>query len=166
MNWRVAVISATILWCAIAGSHADRDEVYVREPEVFMVPVVVEHPEDESIETKIRKHFPRSHKTMIAIAKAESGMNPKAVGYNCYYSNGVATTTPIKGGSMACKVADRHLAWSRDCGILQMNTTAKSCPKETIDEHLTRAAELSRKQDLTAWVAYWNGSYKKHLASN
>lgn len=166
MNWRVGVLSIGILWCAVVGSYADKDNVYVREPQVFLAPVIVEHPKDESIETKIRKHFPRSHKTVIAIAKAESNMKIDAVGYNCYYSGGKATTTPIKGGSKACKVEDRHLAWSRDCGILQINTTAKVCPKETIDEHLARGAELSRIQGLDAWVTHWNGDYQKHLASN
>lgn len=167
MNWRVGVLSLGILWCAVVGSYADRDEVYVRESQpvaVYMTATVVDHPQDESIETKIRKYFPRHGTTMIAIAHAESGMNMNAVGYNCYYSGGKATTTPIKGGSKACKVEDRHLAWSRDCGILQMNTTAKSCPKETVDEHLKRAADLSRKQGLQAWVAYNLKMHEKHLA--
>ena len=152
------------LWLVGEGNHYE--DVYVREPEPVMKPVVVDHPEYESIETKIRKHFPRSHKEIIAIAKAESRMNPNAIGYNCYYYQGKATTTPIKGGSKACEVEDRHLAWSYDCGLLQLHNGKKKCPKETIDEHLERAANLSRKQGLDAWVTYWNGAHKKHLAQN
>lgn len=128
---------------------------------------------EPSIEDLIRKYFPRSHKTIVAIAKAESGMTMDAVGYNCYYYRGVATTTKIVGGSRACDVPDRHLAWSRDCGILQINTTAKVCPKETVDEHLKRAADLSRVQGLGAWVTYNTGAHEqymvaleKHLAKN
>lgn len=151
------------LWLMSEGNHYD--DTYVREPDPVMKPVVVEVKKVESIEDKIMHYFPRNGKTMIAVAKAESHMNPNAVGYNCYYYQGKATTTPIKGGSKACKVEDRHLAWSRDCGILQLNTKAKSCPKETIDEHLQRAADLSRQQGLDAWVAYQNGAHEKHLAN-
>lgn len=154
LGWRVWVIIGTILAIWVLSHYGNMDNTYVAEPNVFMNPVVVDHPEDESVETKIRKYFPRSHKTMIAVAYAESGMNMNAVGYNCYYN----------GASKACKPEDRHKAWSRDCGILQINTTAKSCPKETVDEHLKRAADLSRVQGLNAWVTYWNGDYKKYLA--
>lgn len=168
LNWRIWVLVATILFCFIASHYGNKDNTYVaeREVSVYMTATVVDHPEDESIETKIRKYFPRSHKTIIAIAKAESQMNPKAVGYNCFYYQGKATTTPIKGGSKSCKVEDRKLAWSRDCGLLQLNTTAKSCPKETVDQHLQRAAELSRVQGLQAWVTFNTGAHEKHLAQN
>lgn len=162
-------VFATMILCLWLVSEVNYyDDTYVLEngQQVFLAPVIVDHPEDESVETKIRKHFPRSHVTMIAIAKAESHMNPNAVGYNCFYSGGKATTTPVKGGSKACKIEDRHLAWSMDCGLLQLNTTAKHCPKETIDEHLDRAAKLSRIQGLDAWVTYWNGAHEKHLAQN
>lgn len=168
LNWRIWVLVATIVFCLLLSHYGNKDNTYIaeREVSVFMTAKVVDHPEDESIETKIRKYFPKSHKTIIAIAKAESHMNPNAVGYNCYYYQGKATTTPIKGGSRSCNVEDRHLAWSKDCGLLQINTKSKTCPKETIDEHLKRAADLSRVQGLNAWVTHWNGDYKEHLASN
>lgn len=162
----------TVLFVSFIGflvqHQPNEDMIYVREQEVYLKPVVVNHPEDESIETKIRQHFPRSHKTMIAIAHAESNMNPNATGYNCYYYKGKATTTKIVGGSKACKVEDRHMAWSLDCGLLQLHNGKgnKQCPKETVDQHLKRAAELSRVQGLEAWVTYWNGSHKKYLAQN
>lgn len=142
------------------------DDTYVREnePQVFLAPVIVDHPEDESIETKIRKYFPRSHVTMIAIAHAESGMNHNATGYNCYYSQGKATTTPVKGGSRACKVEDRPLAHSVDCGVLQKNYVGrKTCPKVPIDQHLKEVAELSRVQGLGAWASYNQGAHQKYL---
>lgn len=164
MNWRVAVLSLTIVSCAVLSHYGNIDNTYVAEPQVFLAPVIVDHPEDESIETKIRKYFPRNGTTMIAIAHAESGMNHNATGYNCYYSQGKATTTPVKGGSRACKVEDRHLAWSVDCGVLQKNYVGrKTCPKIPLDQHLKEVAELSRVQGLGAWVSYNQGAHQKYL---
>lgn len=166
LNWRTAVVSITILWCAIAGYHSDRDEVYVREPDVFMKPIVVDMPENESIETKIRKYFPRNATTMVAVAHAESNLNHNAVNWNCYYSHGVATTTKVKGGSRSCDKKDRALAWSMDCGVLMKNYIGvKQCPKVDVDEHLQEMAELSKVRGFQPWVAYTNGSYKKYLAN-
>lgn len=152
-----------LIWCTSGNNY---DDTYVREPvAVYMTATVVEHPQDESIETKIRKHFPRHGTTMIAIAHAESGMSMSAKGWNCFYSNGKATTTPIKGGSNACKVEDRHLAWSVDCFALQRNYKGKDCPKGvTVDEHLKEVADLSRVQGLDAWTVYRTGAYKRYLA--
>lgn len=163
INWRTLVISTTLLWCAVAGSYADRDELYVKEQDVFMKPVVVVP--EPTIEDKIRFYFPRNGNTMIAIAHAESGMKMESKGYNCYYSNGVATTTKIKGGSKACKVADRHLAHSVDCYILQDNQNSTTClENKNIDEHLKEMAELSKVCGLDCWWAYKNKTYLKYLA--
>lgn len=153
-----------VLWMISEVNHYDDTYVRENEPQVFLAPVIVDHPEDESIETKIRKYFPRNGTTMIAIAHAESGMNHNATGYNCYYSQGKATTTPVKGGSRACKVEDRHLAWSVDCGVLQKNYVGrKTCPKIPLDQHLKEVAELSKVQGLGAWVAYQTGAHQKYL---
>lgn len=170
INWRVVVISAVLLWCAVAGSYSSEDKVFVQEQKVFMKPIVVEVKKEvvkvvvkkdskATIEEKIQLHFPINWQDFIQIAHAESQMNPKAVGYNCYYSGGKATTTRIKGGSKACKVADRALFHSLDCGLMQMNTKAKKCDEKDvdiqyIDDHLTRAAELSRMQGKCAWYGY------------
>lgn len=163
------IFSATILvlWMISEVNHYDDTYVKENDQQVFLAPIVVDHPEDESIETKIRKYFPRSHVTMIAIANAESGMNHNAIGYNCYYSQGKATTTPIKGGSKACKVEDRYLAWSVDCFTLQKNYPGrKTCPKGvTVDQHLKEVAELSKVQGLGAWVAYQTGAHQKYLTN-
>ena len=164
-TWRILVLVATIIFCLVAGSYSGEDRTYVVEKKAYLTPVIVENPQDESIETNIRHYFPKSHKTMIAIAYAESGANMKAQGWNCYYSNGVATTTPIKGGSKACNVKDRHLAYSTDCFALQKNYKGKVCPKGvTVDQHLKEVSELSRVQGLNAWTVYKTGEYKKYLA--
>lgn len=164
-TWRVGVLSATILWCAIAGSYSNEDNTYTVEKQIVATstPVIKKV---LTTEDKIKEYFPRSYKTMIAVAHAESSMNPNAVGYNCYYYKGKATNTPVKGGSKACKVEDRNFAWSYDCGLLQVNNGKKECPKETIEEHLQRAADLSRVQGLEAWVTYNTGAHEKHLVKN
>ncbi len=161
------IIFSTAIFCIWLISGNDYEDTYVAEKktEVFMQAVVVDHPQDESIETKIRHYFPRNGKTMIAVAHAESGMSMKAKNYNCYYSEGKATTTRIIGGSKACKVEDRGMAWSVDCFALQRNYIGKECPKGvTVDEHLKEVADLSRVQGLHAWTVYRTGAYKKYLA--
>lgn len=143
-------------------------EKYVadKEESAFMVPIIVAP--EPTVEDKIKEYFPRNWKTMIAIAHAESGVSMDAIGYNCYYYHGKATTTPIKGGSRACEVKDRHLANSVDCFVLQKNYPGrKTCPEGvTIDMHLRESAELSREQGLGAWVTYNTKVHEKYLAKN
>lgn len=171
-NWRMWVIILTILSIVFLSNRSSNDTTQIKQPDVFMKPVVVDHPEDESVETKIRKYFPRSHVTMLAIAHAESNLNHEAQNWNCYYYKGKATTTPIKNGSKSCLKEDRHLSWSIDCGVLMKNYIGiKECPNVPIDEHLQEMAELSKKRHFQPWSAYNNGRYlqwmpKSHLANN
>lgn len=137
------------------------DEKYVVEvkQEIKKTPT-----QKESVEDKIRKYFPRSHATIIPIAYAESGMNNKAVNYNCFYNKDetIVYETRVKGShSTFCKKEHRKYAHSVDCFVLQRNYKGKTCPNITIDEHLQDVAKLSRVQGLNAWVSYQNGS---HLA--
>lgn len=121
----------------------------------------------ESIEEKIKQYFPKSHKTMIAIAHAESGMDMNAKGYNCYYNKSETTvySTRVKGShSAACKSQHRKFAYSVDCFILQKNYKGQDCPKNmTVDQHLSEVAKLSKVQGLQAWSAYKNNSYKNYV---
>lgn len=170
LNWRTAVISLAIFWCAVTGYYSNQDNTYVADaPEVsvFMTATVVES--EPTIEDKIKVYFPRSWKTMIAIAHAESGMNMNAKGYNCFYNKDetVVYETRVKGAhSGACKKEHRVYAHSVDCFALQKNYKGKECPTSvTVDEHLKEVAELSKVQGLSAWAAFNNGSYKKYLAT-
>lgn len=143
------------------------DETYVKEPEI--VAVASSTPVD--FEAKIRQHFPKSHKTMIAIAKAESGLSMNATGYNCYYNEDetIAYSSRVKGShSTACKKEHRRYSWSVDCFLLQRNYIGLTeCPQNvTVDQHLKDVAKLSKVQGFQAWYAYTNGTYKKYLASN
>lgn len=153
---------------------------YVAEvkEEVFMQPVVVTP--EPTLEDKIRQHFPNHWADFIQIAHAESSMQPEAVGYNCWYNGKAiynkdgklqhATGTVVYPSkvkdsySTSCKVPHRKYAWSLDCGLMQLNTKAKECPKEDLDTHLARAAKLSKEQGKCAWFGYKN--YKKECAKN
>lgn len=168
LGWRVWVIILTIISILVLSHYGNKDNIYVREPDVFMKPVVVDHPEDESIETKIRKYFPRSHVTMIAIAKAESGLNNNAKNYNCWYTaDGKISTTYVKNGGRACKAEDRKYAFGVDCFVLQAHYMGrKDCPKNvSLDQHLKEMAELSKARSFQPWVVYNTGAYLRHLAN-
>lgn len=132
----------------------------------------------EEIISKIKQYFPRSYEDMIPVTKAESGLSLTAKGYNCYYNKKAiydsegsmthATGTVVYKGkvkdskSIACKVKDRAYAWSYDCGLMQMNQKSPICPTESLDEHLARAAALSRQQGKEAWSTFNDGTYQSH----
>lgn len=156
LGWRVWVIVGTIFTIWVLSHYGNIDNTYIAEHATSTVAVHVTATAASTTEQKIQYYFPRNGRTMIAVAKAESQLKMSAVGYNCMYS----------GKSKACKPEDRSRAWSRDCGIMQINTTAKTCPKETVDQHLKRAADLSRVQGLEAWVTYQTGAHEKYLATN
>lgn len=172
LNWRVGVLSLTILSCAVLSHYGNMDNTYVADKpivSVYMTATVVDHPEDESIETKIRKYFPKSHKTMIAIAKAESGLKNTAINYNCWYTkDGKISTTYVKNGGRACKTEDRKYSFGVDCFVLQAHYPGrKSCPTDvTVDQHLQEMAELSKKRSFQPWVSYNNNLHIKYLATN
>lgn len=170
-NLRTLVMSISILACLVLANYGNQDKVYVAEApqvEAFLVPVVVTPP--ETTEDKIKFYFPKSWKTMIAIAHAESRMDMNAQGFNCFYNDDMTIVykTRVKGShSAACKPSHRHLAYSTDCFVLQRNYKGQKCPQGvTIDEHLEEVAELSKVQGLEAWSAYKNKSYLKYLAKN
>lgn len=155
-----------LIWCCTPGQY---DDVYVAEKVAVQVtatvPVTKENTSSKKqIEEKIKHYFPRSYKTMIPIAYAESGLNENAKNWNCYYNKDetVVYSTRVKGShSTSCKLSHRVYAYSVDCNVLQKNVKGKVCPKQTLDEHLQEVADLSKIQGLSAWSAYNQG---KHLA--
>lgn len=152
-----------LLWCITPGQY---DDTYTAEPETVK-PVVQETTvvlTKKDIEEKIKEHFPRSYKTMIPIAYAESGLQQTAQNWNCYYNEDetIVYTTRVKGShGAACKKGHRQYSFGVDCFVLQKHYRGlKECPKDvTIDEHLKEVAELSRIQSFNAWSAYNNKSY-------
>lgn len=93
----------------------------------------------ETIEEKIAKAFPEAPEIMIAVAKAESGMNPKAMHTN---NNG-----------------------SIDIGLFQVNSIHGYDQLELtkVEKNIEVARKVYDKQGLSAWSVINNGAYKKFL---
>lgn len=138
-------------------------------PDVVNKPVIDERTEKRTvtssieIESQIRAFFGDSSEIAIAVFKAESGLRPDAQGWNCHYYR-------EDGGrySAACKPEDRHMAWSVDCGVTQINVLGRVCPQEYFDPawNIQKAYEwkyLTRDKTFGAWVAYTSESYKKFI---
>ena len=87
----------------------------------------------------IAEAFPENPEIMIAIAKAESGMNPRAVNYN-------------RNGSI-------------DTGLFQVNSVHMYDGLSLFDpeKNIKAAREIYDKQGIQAWTSFNNGSYKKFL---
>lgn len=90
----------------------------------------------------IAEAFPENPEIMIAIAKAESGMNPSAVNKN---TNG-----------------------SVDIGLFQINSIHGYDELSLFDaeKNIKAAREVYDKQGIQAWAAFNNGSYKKFKLLN
>ena len=108
-----------------------------------------------TLEQHLEQIFGDNSEVAIAVLKHESGLNLKAKNWNCRYN----------GKSTFCKKEDRHLAWSVDCGIAQVNIRGQICPKElmTLEGNMKAVEKIYKIQGLNAWVSYKSGSYKKFL---
>ncbi len=104
----------------------------------------------------IEEKFPENPKVVTAVFKAESGLNPKSMNWNCYYN----------GRSKSCLPQDRNKAWSVDCGLAQINRIGKDCPKELFDieNNLAEARKkFDTKQGLNHWYAFKDKLHLKFL---
>mgnify|MGYP002067122099 CR=1 FL=1 len=92
-----------------------------------------------TIEEKIAAVFPENPKIMIAVAQAESQMNPLASHKN---TNG-----------------------SVDCGLFQINSVHGKDQLELfdVDKNIEAARLVYEKQGLGAWVAFSSGAYLKFV---
>jgi hypothetical protein len=108
------------------------------------------------IENEVKSVFGNDAKVALAIFKTESGLNPRAMNWNCRY-NGV---------SQQCKPEDRNNAWSVDCGIAQINVPGKACPEELFDYknniHVARS-DLFDRRGFQPWVTFNEGYYLANL---
>lgn len=139
-------VRTLILALAIASLFAFQPQRTEAEPEQIKVPTLEEH---------IERIFGDNSEVATAVLKHESGLRLNAKGWNCYYN----------GRSKACKPQDRHLAWSVDCGVAQVNTKGQTCPDElfTLEGNMKQVERIYKEQGLNAWVSYKTGAYKKYL---
>ncbi len=154
---------AIILLFVYLTSLQNYEDAYVAPQEVT---VEITLSPEEVITTKIHAYFPGNGEIMVAIAKAESRLNPNAVGYNCYYNGDTVYDHKVNGAvSKACKKSHRQYAFSVDCGVMQMNVKGQTCPTELFDVevNIKSAVELSKRQGLGAWVAYKTKAHEKYL---
>ena len=105
----------------------------------FERPEAIVEVKELTIEEKIAKTFPENPMIMLAIAKAESGMNPLASHKN---TNG-----------------------SVDIGLFQINSIHGKDQLELfdVDHNLEVARQVYEKQGLGAWVAFSSGAYLKYV---
>lgn len=98
-----------------------------------------EYSSNNSIEEEIAEVFGAEHKIAMAIAKAESGLNPRAI--------------------------NRNRDGSKDLGIFQINDRHGWSDEDRLDwkTNIRIAKELRDRRGWTEWVAYNNGSYRNYL---
>ena len=103
-------------------------------------PVKIEETTGDPIIDEIVKTFPECPETAVAIAKAESHLNPNATGYN-------------KNGSI-------------DRGLMQINSV-HGYGKElyNVKTNLKVARKIYEKRGWIAWSTFTSGKYKKFLNS-
>lgn len=82
----------------------------------------------EEVARIVRSVYKEEPDKAVAVFTAESGLNPLAKGWNCYYYREDGSRY-----SAACEIEDRENAWSVDCGVAQMNVAGKECPAEYMD---------------------------------
>jgi hypothetical protein len=112
------------------------------------------------IRATICTYFGDNCRMATAIFTAESGLNPRSMGWNCYYTNAQGRY------SASCKPGDRNLAWSVDCGIAQLNFRGQVCPEEAFDYrwNIEKAYEWKFKPSgWNPWTVYKTGSYLAYL---
>lgn len=109
---------------------------------------------EKTLEEKILDALP---KVFIKIGKAESGLDPKAVNWNCRYYM-PTNSDPNRHVSRPCLPADRQKAWSVDCGIFQVNAKGTECPESLfdVDINISKTKELYDARGLQPWDASFN----------
>ncbi len=140
----------TKMFGPVAITHAEEQETIVLDPT----------PDTILARQLTRELFKKDAKVMFAVFKAESGLNPKAKGWNCKYVDS-------KGNkySAACRVEDRYLAYSVDCGIAQNNFPGQECPEYSLDTEwsIREAHRKYSSRGFSPWVAWQKGRYLPFL---
>ena len=119
-----------------------------------------------TVKQLIDKHFDgEDAKVAYAIIKAESSANPRAVGYNCFYTaDGTVHETRVAGAkSTHCKKGHEQYSHSVDCGLAQISFKGKACPQKAFDPEWN-LAEMKRYHDDRGWKPWVAYTTKRHLA--
>ena len=118
----------------IDNEYSNTESIRVEQPEDLP-----DYSSNNSIETEIAEVFGAEHKIAMAIAKAESGLNPGAV--------------------------NRNRDGSRDIGIFQINDQHGWSEAERLDwkTNIRIAKELRDRRGWNEWAVYKNGSYRYYL---
>lgn len=101
-----------------------------------------------AVERLIRETFPEDSETAVAVAKAESGMNPNAK------------------GDIALEYKYEGRVIGHSCGVFQVRVLPGRPDCETLKDPKTNieyARKLYDRSGWMAWSAYLNGAYKKFL---
>lgn len=133
-------IIATLSWVIPLTTEYTETIVFENPPvEIALVEEQAEESAELTIEEKIRRVFPEAPDVMLAIAKAESGLDPNATNVN-------------KNGSS-------------DIGIFQINSVHGYDDLSLFDPdtNIEAARKVYEKQGLTAWTVFKTGVYKKFL---
>lgn len=133
------IIESPIISIDNSQNWSGRQELESEQPQEAQIDNRVDDTLVEGVEAKIAKAFPEDPKLMIAVAKAESGLNPRAIHKN---TNGTL-----------------------DIGIFQINTVHgyDQLSLTDIDTNIKVAREIYNKQGLKAWTVIATGAYKKFL---
>lgn len=107
-------------------------------------PAEPDRPSEPSVTDIIKEVFGKDSGVALKVFGGESGLKPDSKGWNCRYN----------GKSQACKVADRHLAWSVDCGVAQINVKGQECPAELIEprHNIEHAKGMFDRRGWCPWV--------------
>ena len=118
----------------IDNEYSNTETIRAEQPEDLP-----DYSSNNSIETEIAEVFGAEHKIAMAIAKAESGLNPGAV--------------------------NRNRDGSRDIGIFQINDRHGWSDEDRLDwkTNIRIAKELRDSRGWNEWSVYNNGNYRNYL---
>jgi hypothetical protein len=181
MNIKKIIIALVfILGCLLINPWANQISDKAKEVEPI-IEVQKEIPVKDiskvDIVKQIANTFPENKEVMVAIALEESALNPKAIGYNCYYKlggdtidsltknkidlNSISKTKQTGYVSTFCRKEHRDMAWSTDGGIMGIHKATTH--EMSVNVNIQKAREIYNTQGINAWSSYTTGRYKDNL---
>jgi hypothetical protein len=140
-DWQAFLGSSRSVMLEVSeASEKGQNEAQGEAPDIKGYLDAMEARAPKTIESKIKATFPDNYKIMLAIAKAESGLDPSKI-------------SPVNSNG------------SIDYGVLQVNSCHGYDPKKllNVDYNLEKAREIYEKQGMKAWSTYNNEKYLAFL---